>query len=625
MVTRHDDRREVPHRQIANVRKRTKQACDRCSSLRVRCDGRHPCHRCDEYEQNCFYTRNIGKRGRKPRTMPERAQTTILDETQYEDSSDSGQYPDRAQQRLPHPNSQAAQNQSLYQPVTERPNSPHASLSDMATRNRYPNVSAPSTQRLSALLTQHYYAPVLELAASQGQEHHEETGLSHGHDELLPSAGVVDSPTFPQDLPLSFPYGEVLRTRCANPHQHTSPLNPPSDRTQHKSRPSRTFKCIEPILPMLHGIVDEKLACELLEMYFLEPGGSLFRCASPYVLTHVLRKESLLRSDTPRRTTPALLTTMLWVSAQTAQSSLFLRPGQKTQVCEELRKLMLTLIHERDQDSWHRNTAGTLLKYSDRSQTLDDSAIHSFAQSAPLLPSEGPPAPSIDDVLAFVLLTIVLSGGDFKTDCFRWWNKALRLSRAMGLNREDSLVDSTLSPRCTQSSTCACRACDAVRACISVPEVQEERRRVFWLMFCVDRHLALSHNSGLNILDDECNTYCPLPDDEWEFLASPAVIDLSTTRRTYGPPTRVSGTGFFEYFLPLMAILGDIIQLHHRKYHPRFGCGWRDDEQDNDTALVEGIMAECERSIADMATRSEVNSAKYRIRYFFNPTLHWIV
>ncbi|KAH7161003.1 hypothetical protein EDB81DRAFT_879346 [Dactylonectria macrodidyma] len=57
-----------------------------------------------------------------------------------------------------------------------------------------------------------------------------------------------------------------------------------------------------------------------------------------------------------------------------------------------------------------------------------------------------------------------------------------------------------------------------------------------------------------------------------------------------------------------MAILGDIIQLHHLKDDPHFGCGRRDEEQANETALVEGIVAECERSIADMATRFEVHT-----------------
>lgn len=38
-----------------------------------------------------------------------------------------------------------------------------------------------------------------------------------------------------------------------------------------------------------------------------------------------------------------------------------------------------------------------------------------------------------------------------------------------------------------------------------------------------------------------------------------------------GPPVLATGTGYLEYFLPLMAILGDIIEIHHRRRHPRLG------------------------------------------------------
>lgn len=53
----------------------------------------------------------------------------------------------------------------------------------------------------------------------------------------------------------------------------------------------------------------------------------------------------------------------------------------------------------------------------------------------------------------------------------------------------------------------------------------------------------------------------------WENLDSIPLNELPV--RHVGPPTLASGTGFFESFLPLMAILGDIIELHHRRHHPR--------------------------------------------------------
>ncbi|KAL3291076.1 transcription activator [Colletotrichum asianum] len=333
---------------------------------------------------------------------------------------------------------------------------------------------------------------------------------------------------------------------------------------------------------------------------------------------------------------------MLWVSAQIAESSLFLLPGQKSRVCEELRRLMMGLIQDRDPDFWHRTTEGLLLKGLKLSAKDE--------RRSPVV-SEPPPAPLVDDVLTFVLITIVVSGGDFKADCFRWWNKALSLSHKMGLNQEDptqrNMSSTEHSMLCTggrTSSTCACRHCEAVRTGLSVPEIQEERRRAYWLMFCLDRHLALSFNSPLRILDDECQLYAPMPDKAWESLSLPK-DPISTNRdpeaatgtqqeqhhlgRSFGAPTRVLGIGFFEYFLPLMTILGDIIQLYRRKNHPRFGNlqrskstpvnGVVQDSQaheghdrniEGDPAylIVEQVMSECAQSIVDLAIRYEVDA-----------------
>ncbi|CAK7233298.1 hypothetical protein SBRCBS47491_008560 [Sporothrix bragantina] len=251
---------------------------------------------------------------------------------------------------------------------------------------------------------------------------------------------------------------------------------------------------------------------------------------------------------------------MLWTSAQEADS-LFMLPSQKARVCKDLRDLMLRLIHETDDT-----------------------------------------VPSVDDVLVFVLNTIVVSGGDCKTDCFRWWNKALRLARALGLNRED-VDESALLTACSRHPTCPCRPCMALRLGLSVAEVQEENRRVFWLIFCLDRHLGLSFNAPLAVLDDDCQLYRPLPDDSWESFSDAELG--STANRVYGPPTLVTGTGFFEYFLPLMTILGDVILLHRQKCHPRFGSSWLDEDHTRNIELVEGVLDEYARSIADLETGGE--------------------
>jgi hypothetical protein len=182
------------------------------------------------------------------------------------------------------------------------------------------------------------------------------------------------------------------------------------------------------------------------------------------------------------------------------------------------------------------------------------------------------PTPCVDDVLTFLFLTIVISGGEYKSDCIKWWNKTVGLIQHLGLHKEPSTSG--------QSQGSA--------------EEHEERRRVFWLAYTVDRHLALSHNRPLDILDAECEVFSPLPEGLWQTFD---VLDMETLQlRTYGPPMKISGTGFFEYFLPMMAILGDIIDFRLQKYHPRL-------ISNNDASLevIKANLTLCERSLCELS------------------------
>ncbi|EXA31058.1 hypothetical protein FOVG_17616 [Fusarium oxysporum f. sp. pisi HDV247] len=74
------------------------------------------------------------------------------------------------------------------------------------------------------------------------------------------------------------------------------------------------------------------------------------------------------------------------------------------------------------------------------------------------------------------------------------------------------------------------------------------------------------------------------------------------------------GIGFFEYFLPLMTILGDVIQLHQQKHHPRFGNirrsqdNGQEEADDPATAMIKQVMAQCAQSIADLASAYQVDA-----------------
>jgi xylanolytic transcriptional activator XlnR len=114
------------------------------------------------------------------------------------------------------------------------------------------------------------------------------------------------------------------------------------------------YRCLDPVLPYLRDIIPASVACDLLDVYLTEPGSSLFRCASPYILTRIFRKRSLLHPTHPRQTTPALLATMLWCAAQTADIVLLHVPGSRAKICNALYDLATALISDRDPDRWRR-------------------------------------------------------------------------------------------------------------------------------------------------------------------------------------------------------------------------------------------------------------------------------
>jgi xylanolytic transcriptional activator XlnR len=359
-----------------------------------------------------------------------------------------------------------------------------------------------------------------------------------------------------------------------------------------QARSAKPYKCLDSVLPLLTGIVSPSEACELLEFYFAQPGSSLFRSASPYVLTHVLRKKDLLHSTSPRSTSSALLCTILWVSAQTADLPLLLLPGERARVCEDLRKVCVRLIHRRDRDWWERLPGGQLV------EAAWPHLVETETQLA--MTREDQSAETVDDVLTFVLICIVVSGSDHKTDCQLWWNKAVRLMYKLGMNRVD--LECGLDGTCL-TSICKCRRGSEDDLLFDAFRAQEESRRVFWLLFALDRHLALSYNSTLCIGDDECHVYIPLSDDVWNSREQLAPTE-TTTARAYGPPTTVTGTGLFEWFLPLMTILGDVIHVHHRRLHPRFGAV----DDNHEVALIEASLEKCAQSISDVQNRFDTEA-----------------
>jgi len=205
---------------------------------------------------------------------------------------------------------------------------------------------------------------------------------------------------------------------------------------------------------------------------------------------------------------------------------------------------------------------------------------------------EGVAAGTLDDVLTYIHLGIVISASEFKTASLRWWNTAWALARELRLNRELPPPEMELVPEQEEEnhhSPAGSGPGSNHHSTAVSEEEKEERRRTWWLLYIMDRHLALCYNRPLALLDIECeNLYLPVDEVSWQnggfypephaphiyqHASSPSTMEIPGTNnrhRTTGPIFEITGSGLFDYFLPLMTILGEIVDLHHARNRPKF-------------------------------------------------------
>jgi hypothetical protein len=123
-----------------------------------------------------------------------------------------------------------------------------------------------------------------------------------------------------------------------------------------------------------------------------------------------------------------------------------------------------------------------------------------------------PGAPGgLDDVATYMHLAIVISASEYKAASLRWWNAAWSLARELKLGKE---VPVTPPPEPNDEDAAGDLSAEQMvsgyptsqHTPVNFTEEQrEERRRVWWLLFTVDRHLALCYNRPLSLLDVECS------------------------------------------------------------------------------------------------------------------------
>lgn len=355
------------------------------------------------------------------------------------------------------------------------------------------------------------------------------------------------------------------------------------------------YPVLEPLVPHLGGILPLPLACDLIDVYFASSSSAQMHPMSPYVLGCAFRKRPFLHPSKPRKCQPALLASMLWVAAQTSDAPLLTSlPSARGKICQKLLELTVSLlkplIHTPAEDI---ATVASPIAIDGVSLGGLGVALPGTLSMEALSNETGPfgAAGTVDDVVTYIHLATVISASEYKGASLRWWNAAWSLARELRLGRE--LPASLSAPHVEGEDIDG----QPTMPGLVTEEEREERRRIWWLVYIVDRHLALCYNRPLFLLDIECEGLLqPLDDtayqngefDSLERMTDPSVIasDPSSKAqgRARGPTFECSGHSIYGYFLPLMVILGEIVDLNHARNHPRFGLSFRSAQEFDDQA-----------------------------------------
>ena len=282
------------------------------------------------------------------------------------------------------------------------------------------------------------------------------------------------------------------------------------------------YPVLKPLIPHLGTIMTVSTACDLLEYYFQSSSSVFMEPTSPYILGSVFRKRSFLRQHKPRKCSPALLGSILWIAAQTSEASyLTSSPSTRSIICQKLWKLTVDLLKPLVHSPSSQGFApGSGMTSAAHDNFRVDRAIGRYDGRPD---GAMPPTSTLDDIATYMNLGVVTSASEYKAASLRWWNAAWSLARELKLGRElsDSVkerdengeIDVGLSD-CSRSGV---QVPVGTPAAAVVEEMKEERRRLWWLLYMVDRHLGLCYNRPLAMLDNECeDLYQPVPDTLWQ-------------------------------------------------------------------------------------------------------------
>ncbi|KAL2828852.1 hypothetical protein BJY01DRAFT_255224 [Aspergillus pseudoustus] len=197
-----------------------------------------------------------------------------------------------------------------------------------------------------------------------------------------------------------------------------------------------------------------------------------------------------------------------------------------------------------------------------------------------------PPEPNVDDVLSYTLLALVEWRTHPRENHTGWWAIAINLVKQLGYQSESRILEQTSLPSPV------------------LGEAHEECRRAFWLVYTLDKYLALCFQEPVRLDSHECEVLAPLPERIWRPYDMICPDDIMPPR-TCTPPTRVSGTGFFEYFLPVMVIFAKIMAFQNRKHQLLPGTISDDGSEMKD---IHAAIKDCDRALKALQSRSTVGA-----------------
>ncbi|KAK1752151.1 Xylanolytic transcriptional activator xlnR [Echria macrotheca] len=637
------------------IRRRISRACDQCNQLRTKCDGQHPCAHCIEFGLGCEYIRERKKRGKASRKdLAQQAAAQAAAAAQSNGKTEGGENQSSENRSDSNGNSKAisgeqqSNNDKMSEMADDSMRSQRTGSMDSLGDMGHPSHM---TSHPGAMDRDHLDSPGPLDLNGYGNVHpaydrqpmgghmmngggHAPYGSNQGNMSSypdLPYALQTQSPTgYSANGPNSFRLGTSPLSAYPMGAETTSPgwmnmSSPPPQFASHMpasgyGHSQSRYPVLEPLLPHLGNMIPVSLACDLIDLYFASSSSAQMHPMSPYVLGFVFRKRSFLHPTKPRQCQPALLASMLWVAAQTSDAPFLTSvPSARGKICQKLLELTVSLlkplIHTPSEEASPVSSPiadgvalGGLGVALPGSISMDALTGETGAFGA---------AGTLDDVVTYIHLATVVSASEYKGASLRWWNAAWSLARELKLGRELPQNAPSMQPH--QNGSNDLDADGEAEGEINVPgviteEEREERRRIWWLVYVVDRHLALCYNRPLFLLDIECDGLLqPMDDTDYQNGNFHAYTDPSVlasdpasaqTLRVRGPSFECTGHSIFGYFLPLMTILGEIVDLHHARNHPRFGVGFRSSrEWDDQTAEITRHLEAYEQSLKKFEQR----------------------